>query len=60
MGSIAKGRIKNMESFKKIHNFYVAYTECGAFAEGYTTGFVGGCHISSIITDENEITRALE
>lgn len=38
-GGIAKGHIKTVESFKKIHNYYVACTECGASTERYNTEF---------------------
>jgi len=36
---IAKGHIKTVESFRKIHNYYVACTECGASTERYNTEF---------------------
>lgn len=38
-GGIAKGRIKIVESFKKIQTYYVECTECGASTERYTTEF---------------------
>ncbi len=38
-GGIAKGHIKTVESFKKIHNYYVVCTECGASTERYNTEF---------------------
>lgn len=38
-GGIAKGCIKTVESFKKIHNYYVVCTECGASTERYNTEF---------------------
>lgn len=38
-GGIAEGYIKTVESFKKIHNYYVECTECGASTERYTTEF---------------------
>lgn len=38
-GGIAEGYVKTVESFKKIHNYYVECTECGASTEGYTTEF---------------------
>lgn len=38
-GGIAKGRIKIVESFKKIHNYYVECTECGASTDRYDTEF---------------------
>lgn len=38
-GGIAKGYIKTVESFKKIHNYYVECTGCGAATERYTTEF---------------------
>jgi len=34
---IAKGYIKTVESFRKIHNYYVICTECGASTERYNT-----------------------
>lgn len=36
---IAKGHIKTVESFRKIHNYYVECTECGASTERYNTEF---------------------
>lgn len=36
---IAKGHIKTVESFKTIHNYYVACAECGASTERYDTEF---------------------
>lgn len=38
-GGIAKGHIKTVESFRKIHNYYVACMECGASTERYDTEF---------------------
>lgn len=38
-GGIAKGRIKTVESFRKIHNYYVECTECGASTDRYNTEF---------------------
>lgn len=38
-GGIAEGYMKTVESFKKIHNYYVECTECGASTERYTTEF---------------------
>lgn len=38
-GGIAKGYIKTVESFRKIHNYYVVCTECGASTERYNTKF---------------------
>lgn len=38
-GGIAKGYIKTVESFRKIHNYYVACAECGASTERYDTCF---------------------
>ena len=38
-GGIAKGYIKTVESFKKIHNYYVGCMECGASTERYDTEF---------------------
>ena len=38
-GGIAKGHIKTVESFKKIHNYYVECTECGASTDRYDTEF---------------------
>lgn len=38
-GGIAKGRIRTVESFDKIHNYYVECTECGASTERYNTEF---------------------
>lgn len=36
---IADGYVKTVESFRKIHNYYVECTECGASTERYTTEF---------------------
>lgn len=38
-GGIAKGHIKTVESFRKVHNYYVACTGCGASTERYGTCF---------------------
>lgn len=38
-GGIAKGNIKTVESFRKLHNYYVARTKCGASTERYDTCF---------------------
>ena len=38
-GGIAKGHIKTVESFKKIHSYYVECTECGASTDRYDTEF---------------------
>ncbi len=38
-GGIAKGHIKTVESFRKVHNYYVACTGCGASTERYNTEF---------------------
>ncbi len=38
-GGAAKGHKKTVESFRKIHNYYVACTECGASTERYDTEF---------------------
>lgn len=38
-GGIAKGHIKTVETIRKIHNYYVACTECGASTERYDTEF---------------------
>lgn len=38
-GGIAKGCIKTVESFRKIHNYFVVCTECGASTERYNTEF---------------------
>lgn len=38
-GGIAKGCIKTVESFRKIHNYFVVCTECGASTERYDTEF---------------------
>lgn len=38
-GGIAKGNIKTVESFRKLHNYYVACTKCGASTERYDTEF---------------------
>lgn len=38
-GGIAKGHIKAVESFRKIHNYYVECTACGASTERYNTEF---------------------
>lgn len=38
-GGAAKGHIKTVESFRKVHNYYVACTGCGASTERYTTEF---------------------
>ncbi len=34
---IAEGHIKTVESLRKIHNYYVVCTECGASTERYNT-----------------------
>lgn len=39
IGGIAKGYIKTMESFKKIHNYFVVCTECGTSTDRYDTEF---------------------
>ncbi|MBD5535132.1 MAG: hypothetical protein HDQ99_05670 [Lachnospiraceae bacterium] len=36
---IAERYIKTVESFRKIHNYYVACTECGASTDRYNTEF---------------------
>ena len=38
-GGIANGHIKTVESFRKIHNYYVECTGCGASTERYNTEF---------------------
>lgn len=38
-GGIAKGYIKTVESFKKIHNYFVVCTGCGASTDRYDTEF---------------------
>lgn len=38
-GGIATGHIKTVESFKKIHSYYVECTRCRASTERYTTEF---------------------
>lgn len=38
-GGIAKDHIKTVESFRKIHNYFVVCTECGASTERYNTEF---------------------
>lgn len=38
-GGIAKGSVKTVESFRRIHNYYVTCTECCASTEKYNTVF---------------------
>lgn len=38
-GGAAKGHIKTVEPFRKVHNYYVACTGCGASTERYDTCF---------------------
>lgn len=38
-GGVPKGRIKTVESFRKIHNYYVECTECGTSTDRYDTEF---------------------
>lgn len=38
-GGAAKGCIKTVEPFRKVHNYYVACTGCGASTERYGTCF---------------------
>lgn len=38
-GGIAEGYIKTVESFRKIHNYYVECTGCGASTDRYDTEF---------------------
>lgn len=59
-GGIAEGYIKTVESFKKIHNYYVECTECGASTERYTTEFAmlrkGHFHV---ITHKEAVEKAV-
>lgn len=38
-GGIAEGHIKVVESFKKVHVYFVSCTECGASTDRYNTEF---------------------
>lgn len=59
-GGIAKGYIKTVKSFKKIHNYFVECTECGASTERYTTEFAtiqnGKSHV---LTHKEAIRRSV-
>ncbi len=58
---IAKGHIKTVESFRKIHNYYVECTECGASTERYDTEFayyLGGKRFSPM-TKREAISKAV-
>lgn len=57
---IAKGCIKTVESFRKIHNYYVACTECGASTERYNTEFamLQGSHFH-VLTPKEAIEKAV-
>lgn len=56
-GGIAKGHIKTVESFRKIHNYYVACTECGASTERYNTEFAMLCGGKFHVLTHNEAIR---
>lgn len=57
---IAEGYMKTVESFKEIHNYYVACTECGASTERYNTEFAmlrkGHFHV---LTQKEAIERTV-
>lgn len=57
---IAKGYVKTVESFRKIHNYYVACTGCGASTERYNTEFAmlqgGKFHV---LTKKEAIKKAI-
>lgn len=59
-GGIAEGYLKTVESFKEIHNYYVACTECGASTERYNTEFAmlqkGHFHV---LTQKEAIERTV-
>lgn len=59
-GGIAKGCTKTVESFRKIHNYYVVCTECGASTERYDTEFTmlqdGKFHV---LTKKEAIEKAI-
>ena len=59
-GGIAKGCIKTVESFRKIHNYYVVCTECGVSTERYNTEFamLKGSHFH-VLTQKEAIKKAL-
>lgn len=56
----AKGYIKTVESFRKIHNYFVICTECGASTERYNTEFAtlqnGKSHV---LTKKEAIEKAI-
>ncbi len=57
----AKGHIKTVESFRKIHNYYVECTECGASTERYNTEcayYLDGKRFSSM-TKREAISKAV-
>ena len=56
-GGIAEGHIKTVESFKKIHNYYVECTECGASTERYTTEFAAIQNGKSHVLTNKEAIR---
>ncbi len=59
-GGIAEGHIKTVESFRKVHNYYVECTECGASTERYNTEFAihqnGKFHV---LTKREAVERAV-
>lgn len=59
-GGIAEGHIKTVESFRKIHNYYVKCTGCGASTERYNTEFAihqnGKFHV---LTKKEAIEKAV-
>lgn len=59
-GGIAKGHIKTVESFRKIHNYFVVCIECGASTERYNTEFAmlqdGKFHV---LTEREAINKAV-
>lgn len=59
-GGIAEGYMKTVESFKKIHNYYVECTECGASTDRYDTEFArrqnGKFHV---LTHKEAIEKAV-
>lgn len=60
-GGIAKGNIKTVESFRKLHNYYVACTKCGASTERYDTEFaysINGKRFH-LMTKEEAIEKAV-
>lgn len=59
-GGIAKGYIKTVESFRKIHNFFVVCIECGASTERYNTEFAMLCGGKlHVLTQKEAINKAV-